>query len=145
MPDVNKTVLRLERFLPYRLSVLANRTSRALAGQYQEAFGITRPQWRILAVLGEYDCLSANELAERTAMDKVAVSRAVSALVNKTLIRQTNDTADKRRSSLSLTPAGVGTYEAIIPVALSFQARLLKNLNREEVDQLEQILTKLEN
>lgn len=144
MPDVNKNVLKLERFLPYRLSVLANQVSRSLADQYQSQFGISRPQWRVLAVLGEYDGLSANQLAERTAMDKVAVSRAVSGLVDKQLVFQTNDSRDKRRSRLSLSPAGVDIYEAIIPAALTFQSELLETLNEHEISQLEQILSKLE-
>ncbi|EAR10416.1 MarR family winged helix-turn-helix transcriptional regulator [Reinekea blandensis] len=145
MPDVNKTVLRLDRFLPYRLSVLANRISRSLADQYQAEFGISRPQWRVLAVLGETDNLSANDLVDRTAMDKVAVSRAVSGLVNKQLINQSDDKKDKRRSRLSLTPKGLQIYAAIVPAALSFQQNLLANLSAEDIHHLDAILEKLGN
>lgn len=145
MPDVNKTVLKLDRFLPYRLSVLTNQISRSLAEQYQSEFGITRPQWRVLAVLGETDPLSANELAERTAMDKVAVSRAVSALVNSQLVSQTDDQHDKRRSRLSLTVKGEQTYAAIVPAALAFQQRLLDALSKDDIQHLERILDKLGN
>jgi len=38
--------LRLETFLPYRLSVLANEVSTRLASVYAERFGLTIPEWR---------------------------------------------------------------------------------------------------
>ena len=73
--------LHLDRFLPYRLSVLSNTVSMSIAGAYEREFGLTIPQWRVMAVLARLPDLSAVEVAERTAMDKVAVSRAVQALL----------------------------------------------------------------
>ena len=43
----------LETFLPYRLSVTTNRVSRAFAAQYEQEFGISIPEWRAIAVLGD--------------------------------------------------------------------------------------------
>ena len=70
----------LEHFLPYRLSLLANTVSQGIAAGYRDAHGISVTEWRILAVLGRYPGLAAFELAERTAMDKVAIHRAVKSL-----------------------------------------------------------------
>src|SRR6478672_11658564 len=75
------TTLDLEHFLPYRLSVLSNRVSGAIAQMYSERFDLGVTEWRVMAVLGRYPKLSAGEVAQRTAMDKVAVSRAVAGLV----------------------------------------------------------------
>ena len=69
--------LDLDRFLPYRLSVLSNRISTSVAQMYSEHFQLTITEWRVMAILGRYPDLSANEVAQRSAMDKVAVSRAV--------------------------------------------------------------------
>ena len=77
-----KITLQLEEFLPYRLSVLTNTVSRAIAHLYSERFSLTVPEWRVIAVLGGSPGLSAAQVAERTAMDKVAVSRAVNSLVD---------------------------------------------------------------
>ena len=74
-------LLDLEHFLPYRLSVLSNRISQDMASLYAERFNLSITEWRIIAILGRYPDLSANEVAERTAMDKVAVSRAVASLL----------------------------------------------------------------
>src|ERR1043166_3536149 len=73
--------LDLPRFLPYRLSVLTNRVSSAIARHYSERFGLSIPEWRVMAVLGSVSDLSAREVASRTAIDKVQVSRAVASLL----------------------------------------------------------------
>jgi len=144
MSDVNKTLLQLGEFLPYRLSVLANRISRALADKYQADFQISRPQWRIMAVLGERPDLSAANLVEQTAMDKVAVSRAVKDLKNRDLLLQQRDQEDKRRFRLRLSPAGQAIYAAIVPIAAAYEASILAQLSASERDQLGQLLTKLD-
>src|SRR5690606_39812927 len=99
-------VLELERFLPYRLSVISNHISQTIADAYAERFGIGITEWRVLAVLGRYPELSANGVAERTAMDKVAVSRAVARLLRTGLIEREVHGSDRRRSVLRLSAAG---------------------------------------
>lgn len=74
-------LLILDRFLPYRLSVLSNTVSTAIANRYTERFDLRIPEWRVLAVLGMQPGLSAADVAARTAMDAVAVSRAVTRLL----------------------------------------------------------------
>ena len=68
--------LDLDHFLPYRLSVLSNRISSAIAREYSQRFALGVTEWRVMAVLARYPGLSASKVALRTAMDKVAVSRA---------------------------------------------------------------------
>src|SRR3546814_12999639 len=53
-------VLDLERFLPYRLSVLSNRVSQTIADFYVERFGLAVTEWRVIAVLGLFARLSAH-------------------------------------------------------------------------------------
>ena len=65
----------IERFLPFRLSVLSNRLTRAVARVYTRRFRLSAPEWRTMAVLGRYGAMSANSVVDRTAMDKVRVSR----------------------------------------------------------------------
>ena len=105
---VNRLIL--EAFLPYRLSVLANRVSGTLARAYGERFDLGIPQWRVLAVLGRFPGSSASEIVDRSAMDKVTVSRAVSRLIAKGLIRRQADASDRRRSALTVTTEGEAVY-----------------------------------
>ena len=82
---------RLEDFLPYQLSVAANRVSRLFARRYSGAYGLTIPEWRVLATIARFGTVSPTAVCEWTAMDKVKVSRAAAALVARGLIRQSPD------------------------------------------------------
>ncbi len=146
MPTRSKSdapTLDLERFLPYRLSVLSNTVSEALATLYGERFNLSVTQWRVIAVLGRYPDLSAVEVAERTRMDKVAVSRAVAELIDSGRLDRQMDRLDRRRSVLNLSVEGRRVYEEIAPLALACEARLLSALSAKERDALEGILDKL--
>jgi DNA-binding MarR family transcriptional regulator len=135
--------LDLERFLPYRLSVLSNTVSQAIAAMYGERFNLNVTQWRVIAVLGRYADLSAVEVAERTRMDKVAVSRAVAELIDAGRLDRSTDPSDRRRSVLNLSAAGRIVYEEVAPLALACEARLQSVLTADERAALERILDKL--
>jgi DNA-binding MarR family transcriptional regulator len=138
-----KTALHLEKFLPYRLSVITNRISGALSRHYADRFGIGIPEWRVIANLGRTPGLTANEVVERSAMDKVTVSRAVAALEQKGLLAREKDSVDKRKSRLTLSGKGQEVYAEIAPLALGFERDLLTVLSTDEVAQLERIIDKL--
>jgi DNA-binding MarR family transcriptional regulator len=127
-----KPVLLLENFLPYRLSVLTNLVSTAIAGAYRERFGLSIPEWRVLAVLANSPDLSAAEVARRTAMDKVAVSRAVRALLKTARLERRMAHTDRRRSVLRLTAAGRLVHAGVVPFALAYERSLLRPLSRAE-------------
>lgn len=136
-------VLELERFLPYRLSVLSNRISQTIASAYAARFGIGVTEWRVIAVLGRYPQLSANAVAERTAMDKVAVSRAVARLLERGLLQRDTHGDDRRRSVLELSAAGHALYGEVVPLALGYERALLSPLDAGERATLDALLSKL--
>ena len=123
--------LALENFLPYRLSVLSNRISHAISSIYVERFDLSVTEWRVMAVLGRFPGLSANEVAERTAMDKVAVSRAVARLIAAGRLERTTHGRDRRRSVLTLSEDGYRIYDVVAPTALAFESRLLEGFTAE--------------
>ncbi|RZA18279.1 MAG: MarR family transcriptional regulator [Lysobacteraceae bacterium] len=136
--------LKLEDFLPYRLSVLSNRASSAIAREYSERFDLNIPEWRVMAVLGRFSGLSANQVAQRTAMDKVAVSRAVARLLESGRIEREFDDDDRRRSVLRLSEAGYGVYDQIVPMALDFERHLLGDMAPDERALLFRLLDRLD-
>ena len=142
MPDTH-ALLDLEHFLPYRLSVLSNRISQTIADLYAERFGIGVTEWRVIAVLGRFSGLSANEVAERTAMDKVAVSRALARLLERGLVQRDTHGDDRRRSVLELSPVGYTVYDEVAPMTLECERRLLAGLDDNERAQLDVLLAKL--
>lgn len=138
-----KARLDLDRFLPYRLSVLSNRVSGAIARQYSDRFGLTIPEWRAMAVLGGTPGLSARELAERTAMDKVQVSRAIDSLLRARRVARVPDAEDGRILRLSLAARGRAIYDEVVPLALHLEDVLLSALAPEERRALDALLAKL--
>jgi DNA-binding MarR family transcriptional regulator len=135
--------LELDRFLPYRLSVLSNRLSNAIARCYETRFQLSVTEWRVIAVLGRFPGLSANEVAERTAMDKVAVSRAVARLLESGRLQRDLHDADRRRSVLELSEAGYAIFDAVVPLALAYERALLEALEPEERQTLLALMDKL--
>jgi len=127
-----RTSLELDRFLPFRLSVLSNTVSTAIAGAYHERFRLSIPEWRVMAVLANNPGLSAAEVAQRTAMDKVAVSRAVASLLKQRRIARQLARADRRRSLLQLTASGRRVYSQVVPFALAYERALIEPLSARE-------------
>jgi DNA-binding MarR family transcriptional regulator len=135
--------LILENFLPYRLSVLSNTVSTTVARAYDKRFKVSIPEWRVIAILGRFPGLSAVEVAERTMLDKVAVSRAVTKLIKKGRIDREFADADKRRSILSLSEDGKKLHDEIAELALAFERDLLQGLSPEELTQLNSLMERL--
>ncbi len=133
----------LDDFLPYRLSVAANRVSRALAARYA-AHGLSIPEWRVMAVVGGFSPLSSNEVCRRTEMDKAKVSRAVTRLVAAGLLARRPDKIDRRLITLAFTAKGRRTYEAIVPLALELERDLTAALGPGERETLDQALEKIQ-
>ena len=136
--------LELKHFLPYRLSVLSNRISSAIAREYSQRFGLGVTEWRVMAVLGRNRGLSANQVAQRTAMDKVAVSRAVASLIAAGRLLREFDDNDRRRSVLRLSDAGYAVYDQVAPLALAFEKHVLDGMPGDERDLLFRLLDRLD-
>lgn len=142
--DTADTVdLDLAHFVPYRLSVLSNRVSSAIARTYSDRFDLTIPEWRCIAVLGGAEGLSAGDVAQKTAMDKVQVSRAIARLVEKKRVARVVDASDGRVARLSLTTKGRAIYDEVAPLALELEAKFLDALSAAERASLDKIMTKL--
>ena len=135
--------LILEEFLPYRLSVLSHTISTNIARVYEKRFGVSIPEWRVIAILGRFPGLSAVEVADRTLMDKVAVSRAVTKLIKNGRIDRQFADADRRRSILNLSEEGREVHNEIAPLALQFERELLTDISEEDYETYNSILDRL--
>src|SRR5258708_32795281 len=124
--------LELEKFLPYRLSILAQIVSESLHDLYAGPFGLTVTQWRVMAALGRFAPLTASDVGQRIVMDKVAVSRAVAGLMTRGLVERATDRSDRRRASLRLSARGRAMHARIVPLALHYRGRHDQALSAEE-------------
>ena len=136
--------LFLENFLPHRLSMLSNRVSRQLASLYARQFDLSIQEWRVLSVIAGHPGASAELVCRVTEMDKVAVSRAVTRLLQKKRLQRRYAVNDKRRSVLRLTVQGQRIYERIVPLARQFETRILSQLTQRDRKDLERVLDKLD-
>ena len=137
--------IELEKFVPYQLSIVSNTVSQAIAAEYQQRFDLGTTEWRVMAVLGRYDGegLSARQVARLTAMDKVAISRALARLVEGGRVLRRVHHGDKRRSVLRLSAAGWRIHDAVAPLARRHERAFLEKLSTEERRWLAGILDKL--
>lgn len=146
MPDAADTKVRLHLpdYLPYRLSVASNQVSGLIARAYQDRFGLTVWEWRVVAVLGEAEPKTAQGLVEATAMDKVTVSRAVRSLSGKGHVSRSRHHSDGRSAMIRLTPAGRSMYEEIAPSALELEKSLLDGFSDSDIARFMRVLAALE-
>ncbi|HSV36678.1 MarR family winged helix-turn-helix transcriptional regulator [Ramlibacter sp. WS9] len=134
---------KLEDFIPYKLSVVANRVSQSIGRLFEARFDLQIPEWRILMALYAYGDLVFNEVVDRTSMDKARASRAHRRLVDLKMIETVDDPADGRKLILSLTTKGEKMCADILPAAAAREAWYLEALDDHEHRQLDIILDKL--
>lgn len=136
--------LKLDQFLPYRLSIASNRVSAAIASAYQALFGLRIAEWRLIAVLAEGAGATPQALGAATRMDKVTVSRAAAALVERGLVERRPNPDDQRSHVLTLTATGRTLYDEVAPKALELEARLFSGFSHEERATFRALLDRLE-
>ncbi|MGF1762109.1 MarR family winged helix-turn-helix transcriptional regulator [Aliivibrio kagoshimensis] len=135
--------LDIEHFFPYQLTQLQGIVSDCVAEIYTGEFDLTRDEWRVLAVLGSHNQLTAKALAPMINLEKMAISRAIKRMLANQLISKQADSVDKRAFQLSLTEKGVALRQQLIPKALVREQQLLSVLNEDEKSALNTILKKL--
>lgn len=141
--EETRDILDLNAFLPYRLSILSNTVSEAISRIYAERFGLSIPGWRVVAILAQHPGLSAGEAAVRTAMDKVAVSRAVAQLLEAGYLERQFADEDRRRSMLTLSAKGWGVYDQVVPLARRMEAALVESLSAQDRAAFDRLLARL--
>ena len=122
------TIFELSQFLPYQLAAAAQRVSREFAETYRRDFGISIPEWRVLAHLVQEGAVSVRDIHLRVDMDKSKVSRAASRLEAAGYVTKIVNIEYRRLVALSLTHSGRDLMDRLIPVALSYQHALVLRL-----------------
>jgi DNA-binding MarR family transcriptional regulator len=136
-------LLRLEEFLPYRLTVCSSLVSGALSRVYAERHKIGVPEWRVLVTLGQFPALTGRDIGAYGQMHKTKVSRAVTVLERKEWVARKVNSRDRREALLALTPLGRSIYGELAPLALEFTRKLLDVLDPVEHAALDRALKKL--
>lgn len=138
------TRLQLDTFLPYRLSITSGLVSEAVASVYKSLFGLSIPEWRIIAVVAESDGLTQQTIVDRTLMDKVTVSRAAIALTGRGMLARSPHPDDRRSLTLGLSDAGRELYRRIAPEALDLERQLFGQFTPSELDAFATMLRRID-
>jgi DNA-binding MarR family transcriptional regulator len=136
--------LKLDEFLPYRLSITSNRVSGAIATTYQALFGLRIPEWRLVTVIAEGAGVTQQALGVATRMDKVTVSRAAAALVDRGLVERQPNPGDQRSHLLALTATGRALYDDVAPKALELEAQVFAGFSPQEIAVFRAMLDRIE-
>ena len=123
--------------------VLSNRIARTFYGEIETQFGVTLTEWRILLSLKSEPGLSAAEITNRWAMEKMSVNRAVQRLEEQGAIKRRRDPADARRFQLTLTTKGKRQHAKVWPTASKRYAELTDTITKNEKDILVSTLQKI--
>ena len=134
---------RLKEFVPYLLSITSNAVSGRIALEYRQRFGLSVPEWRVMAVLGDSGPLTQRDLTRQTVMDKVAVNRACKGLEERGLASRQPNAQDGRSHLLELTESGTRMHDEIMPLALEMERRLFARFTPEEVAHFRHLLDRV--
>lgn len=138
----DETVFQLEKFLPHRLSIASDAVWRVLARACGNQ-GLTRHERLVILALGEEDAATAKAVGLRCHIDKAGMSRTVATLLARGLIIRTLDQLDRRKSRLSLSPAGRKVHQDCVGPATDLATRLMDGFSIEEREALERCLKRL--
>lgn len=139
----SEQAFELAGFFPYRLAVLADCVSQAVAQVYAERFQLTRAEWRVMAALGAMRAMAASEIGPYSTLDKMQVSRAVARLEKVGLVVRRPDPKDLRARILSLTSKGSALLGKIVPLVQARERHLLETLTPAERSALESAMKAL--
>ena len=144
------TTLHIGHFLTFQIIRLANAAKANVTRKYLADFGLSVPEWRLLAMTVRFEPVRFSELVANSSIDKGQASRTLQVLTRRGLIAAQTLGGGRRRMAdsgapviLTITPKGRRLYETLLPVAQRNQARLLYLLSREERRALWTILNKL--
>lgn len=137
-----KSSFDLAAFLPYQLAVAAAHVSKGFAERYRAEFGLSIPEWRVLAHLAGGDAVSVREIHVKVDMDKSKVSRAAARLEEAGLIEKRAHANDGRLVDMRLTEAGRALIARIVPIADTYQAEVEARLG-PQAQAFRQALAKL--
>jgi DNA-binding MarR family transcriptional regulator len=133
----------VDDLLNYRLSCLLASSGAMVVRLCEGRYGITRREWRLLALLAAHGAMSPSVLARRAHLERARTSRHITELLAKQLIRKLPVPEDGRRALVDLTAAGRVLYDKLFPQSAAFNNEVLAVLTQDELEAFEAALDKL--
>lgn len=135
--------LQIQDFLPYLLNRAAETTSLEFQKTYEDRYGMSRTEWRVLFHLGRHGDLTAKQICTMADLHKTKVSRAVSALEHQRFLIRTAVPIDRRNELLSLTKQGRAAFDHLQDEATRYHNTLMGGFPAEDQAILQRCLKQL--
>jgi DNA-binding MarR family transcriptional regulator len=133
----------VDDLLNYRLSRLFASSGAMVVRLCEGRYGITRREWRLIALLAAHGAMSPSKLALSAHLERARTSRHITELAARKLICRVPDSTDHRRAQVDLTEEGRQLYESLFPQSVSFNCQVLSVLTPSELQAFEHALDKL--
>lgn len=129
-------------------SVINGMASTAVARRLQKNFrnaglDITIEQWTVLYHLWKEDCLSQQELCNRTYRDKPSITRLIDNLEKQRLLKRASHKNDRRINLVCLTDAGRALQHVTLELANQTMDEALQDVQKEDIDVVKKVLQKV--
>lgn len=106
-------------------------------------FDLTLPQFNVLTILLHHDALPTFQVAAHMVEATPGITRLMSTLEAKRLVRRSQSAGDRRQQLCSLTPQGRRLVEAAIPDFTAAQQGMVDDLHKTEVLELIALLQRM--
>ena len=126
---------QLSTSLPYLLNRLGVRLG-VLFTERIQAYDVTLPMYRVLAVLSERPDQKLNELSANTTVEMSTMSRLIGTMVTRGLVSRIRLPEDERTVRINLTPEGAGLAATLSREAQHYEDVAISALKSREVDRL---------
>ena len=114
--------------------ILSNRIGRAFYSEVETKFGVTIAEWRVMLTLASEPGVSAAEITNSWAMEKMSANRAIQRLIDNGNVSRSRDPEDRRSYRLSLTAKGRKLYARIAPAANKRYTEIISSVSAEDLD-----------
>jgi DNA-binding MarR family transcriptional regulator len=142
--SVNAVRLALEQRTTYRFSIISKRLVDCLAEMHQSKYGLSINGWKVMSVVGRFGPLAAFEVGKFVSLDPDKVTRTVDLLVKQSYVLRKQDSADRRRISLSLSAKGKRVHDDIETVRYAMEREFLSVLDPAELANFYAVMDKLD-
>jgi DNA-binding MarR family transcriptional regulator len=124
----------------YQMHLIQSFSASSVTRMCEGEFGITRREWRFIALLAAVGPMAPSDLALHSSLDRSRTSKALMPLLAKGLIERRSHAGDRRRATVSLTPAGRELYERVFPRVVEVNSAMLAGLSDEDIAALARLL-----
>ncbi len=125
---------------PGKLISMISKESHLYFNHKLEPLGISANLMHILFEVKNQKEINQEKIAKACSINKGAVTRSITKLKDKNLIKRETDENNRRQNIITLTEKGEKTYKECVKILYQYEKDLFNELNKEEKEIFQKIL-----